>query len=89
MCILDFSRINTRLSVNNLRQDLAVAFETADRWIAILANLYFCFRIPPYGLPGLRAARKEKRLHMWDWSVCENAAARFENLSGADPGGVT
>jgi predicted AAA+ superfamily ATPase len=73
-------RVGSVLSVNNLREDLGVAFETADRWIAILENLYFCFRIRPYGLPKLRAARKEKKLYMWDWSQCENPGARFENL---------
>ena len=73
------SRVGSPLSVNNLRQDLSVAFETADRWISILENLYFCFRIQPHGLPRLRAARKERKLYMWDWSVCETAGARFEN----------
>jgi len=73
-------RVGSPLSVNNLRQDLAVAFETADRWITILENLYVCFRIPPHGLLKLRAARKEKKLYMWDWSVCANPAAKFENL---------
>lgn len=48
--------------------------------LTILENLYFCFRIQPYGLPKLRAAKKEKKLYMWDWSLCEGDAARFENL---------
>lgn len=74
------NRVGSVLSINNLRQDLSVAFETADRWIGILENLYFCFRIRPYGLPKLRAARKEQKLYMWDWSVCSDPAARFENL---------
>jgi uncharacterized protein len=73
-------RVGSVLSINNLRQDLSIAFETADRWIGILENLYFCFRIKPYGLPKLRAAKKEKKLYMWDWSVCADPAARFENL---------
>lgn len=73
-------RVGSVLSINNLRQDLSVAFETADRWIGILENLYFCFRIKPYGLPKLRAAKKEQKLYMWDWSVCSDAAVRFENL---------
>ena len=73
-------RVGAPLSVNNLRQDLSVAFATADQWISILENLYFCFRIQPYGLPKLRAATKERKLYMWDWSVCGNPAARFENL---------
>jgi len=73
-------RVGSPLSINNLRQDLSVAFETAERWVGILENLYFCFRIPPYGLPKLRAATKERKLYMWDWSLCDDPAARFENL---------
>jgi predicted AAA+ superfamily ATPase len=57
-----------------------VAFETADKWIGIFENLYYCFRIMPYGLPHLRAIKKEKKLYLWDWSLCQNEAARFENL---------
>lgn len=74
------SRVGSPLSINNLRQDLGVAFETADRYIRILENLYFCFRIPPFGLPNLRAAKKEQKLYMWDWSLCDEPASRFENL---------
>jgi predicted AAA+ superfamily ATPase len=73
-------RVGSPLSINNLREDLDVSFETADRWIRILENLYFCFRISPFGLPKLRASKKERKLYLWDWSVCEDEAARFENL---------
>ncbi len=73
-------RVGAPLSINNLRGDLSVAFETAERWVCILENLYYCFRIQPYGVARLRAAKKEKKLFMWDWSLCEEDAARFENL---------
>ena len=73
-------RVGSPLSVNNLREDLDVSFETADRWIRILENLYFCFRISPFGLPKLRALKKERKLYLWDWSVCVDEASRFENL---------
>ncbi len=73
-------RVGSPLSINNLREELSVAFETADRWVTILENLYVCFRIQPFGLPKLRAAKKEKKLYMWDWSMCTDPAARFENL---------
>lgn len=73
-------RVGSLLSLNNLRQDLGVAFETVDRWITILENLYVCFRISPYGLPQLRATKKERKLYLWDWSVCLDPTARFENL---------
>jgi len=73
-------RVGAPLSINSLRQDLSVAFETTERWISILENLYYCFRIPPHGLPKLRAAKKEKKLYLWDWSLCDRESARFENL---------
>lgn len=73
-------RVGSVLSIANLRQDLSVAFETADKWVGIFENLYYCFRIMPYGLPQLRAVKKEKKLYLWDWSLCQDEAARFENL---------
>lgn len=73
-------RVGSPLSLNNLRQDLSVACETVDRWIIILENLYVCFRISPYGLPKLRAAKKERKLYMWDWSALADEAAKLENL---------
>jgi predicted AAA+ superfamily ATPase len=73
-------RVGSILSIANLKQDLSVAFETADHWVTIFENLYYCFRIMPYGLPHLRAAKKERKLYMWDWSLCRDPAARFENL---------
>lgn len=73
-------RVGSILSLNNLKQDLQVAFETVERWVLILENLYYCYRISPYGLPPLRTAKKEKKLYLWDWSQCEDAGARFENL---------
>jgi predicted AAA+ superfamily ATPase len=73
-------RVGSILSIANLRQDLSVAFETADKWVGIFENLYYCFRVMPYGLPHLRAVKKERKLYLWDWSLCENEAARFENL---------
>lgn len=74
------ARVGSPLSINNLRGDLSVAFETTERWVTILENLYYCFRIQPFGLPRLRAAKKEKKLYMWDWSLCADEGARFENL---------
>ena len=55
-------RVGSILSLNNLREDLSVAFETVDHWIKILENLYFCFRISPFTIPKLRTAKKEKKL---------------------------
>jgi predicted AAA+ superfamily ATPase len=74
------SRVGSPLSVKSLREDLAVAHDTAERWVTILENLYVCFRIAPFGAPRIRAVKKERKLYLWDWSQVEDVGARFENL---------
>lgn len=78
------NKVGSILSINSLREDLKVSFETVESWINILENLYVCFRISPYNVGKnsiLRLVHKEKKLYLWDWSVCrQNLGARFENL---------
>ena len=39
-----------------------------------------CFRIPPFGAPGIRAVKKETKLYLWDWSQVPGRGERIENL---------
>lgn len=73
-------KVGSLLSIANLRQDLDVAFETADRWVSTFENLYYCFRIQAFGFSMARAAKKEKKLYLWDWSQIEKPSARWENM---------
>lgn len=73
-------RIGSPLSVKNLKEVLDVAHETVDRWLRVLERMYYCFRIPPYGAPLVRAVKKEQKLYLWDWSLVPEKGARFENL---------
>ncbi len=73
-------RIGSPLSVKALRESLQVAHETAERWIQILENLYYCFRIAPFGAPRIRAVKKEQKLYLWDWSEVSEPGPRFENM---------
>lgn len=68
------------LSINSLREDLEVAFETVRSWIGVLERIDAVFRIPPYGAPRVKAVKKEQKLYFWDWSRAESEGARFENL---------
>ncbi|MFZ5469054.1 MAG: ATP-binding protein [Myxococcota bacterium] len=68
------------LSINSLREDLEVSFETVRSWIGILERLDALFRVPPYGPPRVRSVKKEQKVYFWDWSRCTSAGARFENL---------
>jgi uncharacterized protein len=73
-------RVGSPLSVKNLRETLDVAHETADRWVRVFERMYYCFRIPPYGAPRIRAVKKEQKLYLWDWTPVSDKGARFENL---------
>lgn len=73
-------RVGSPLSIQSLREDLAVDHKTVERWLTILENLYLCFRILPFGSPRIRAVRKERKLYLWDWSMAPAGGPRFENL---------
>jgi len=73
-------RIGTPLSIKSLREDLEVDHKTVERWLAILENLYLCFRISPFGPSKVRAVKKERKLYLWDWSMAPEGGPRFENL---------
>ena len=74
------NRVGSPLSVKNLKELLQVAHETVERWLKIFERMYYCFRIPPYGPPKVRAVRKEQKLYLWDWSLVEEPGPRFENF---------
>ena len=73
-------RVGSPLSIQSLREDLAVDHKTVARWLIILENLYLSFRIAPFGSPKIRAVKKEQKLYLWDWSMVSEPGARFENL---------
>jgi len=73
-------RVGAPLSVSGLGLLVQASHEAVERWISIFERLYYCFRIPPYGTPRVRAVRKEQKLYLWDWSTVPGAGERFENL---------
>jgi uncharacterized protein len=74
------SRVGSPLSVKNIKEMLQVAHETVERWLKIFERMYYCFRIPPYGPPKVRAVKKEQKLYLWDWSILPDPGPRFENF---------
>ncbi|MFY7993660.1 MAG: ATP-binding protein [Bacteriovoracaceae bacterium] len=75
-----FPRVGSPLSIKSLQEDIGVSPHTVERWIGILENVYFCYRISPYGTHRTRAIKKTQKLYLWDWSQVESDGARFENL---------
>jgi predicted AAA+ superfamily ATPase len=74
------NRVGAPLSVKNLKELLQVAHETVERWLKIFERMYYCYRIPPYGSPKVRAVKKEQKLYLWDWSIVTDPGPRFENF---------
>lgn len=74
------SRVGSTLSIKSLQEDLSVSPHTVERWITILENLYYCYRISPYGPAKIKAVKKAQKLYMWDWSQVEDEGAQFENF---------
>lgn len=74
------NRIGSPLSLKNLSSDLEVHHATVKNWVQILDNVYFSYRISPYGAPKIRAVKKEQKLYLWDWSTIEEKGLRFENM---------
>lgn len=68
------------ISINSLREDLEVSFETVKNWISIFEKFYSIFRISPFGPAQIKAIKKEQKLYFWDWSRAISEGARFENL---------
>ncbi len=73
-------RIGSPLSVNGLREDLGVAFNTAQGWLLALARLYFLFELRPYAGRLARTLRREAKVYLFDGTEIEAPGARFENL---------
>ncbi len=73
-------RVGSPLSVNALREDLGVAYDTAKAWLDTLARLYFLFELRPFAGRLARTLRREAKAYLFDPSEIEDAGARFENV---------
>lgn len=73
-------RVGSPLSVNSLREDLGVAFDTVKAWIETLERLYFLFELRPFAGRLARALRREAKVYLFDHTEIDDPGARFENL---------
>lgn len=73
-------KVGTLLSLNSLREDLAVTHKTISLWVEILERFYYHFRIYPFKSKRIRALKKEPKLYLWDWSEVKDESIRFENM---------
>ena len=73
-------RVGSPLSINALREDLGVQFETVRNWMAALSRLFFLFTIRPYAGKLARTLRREEKVYLFDFTRIGDAGPRFENL---------
>lgn len=73
-------RIGKPLSINSLKEDVGVAFETIRDWIGLLNAFYYLFRINPFSGSLKRALKKEPKIYLYDWVEVPQEGDRFENL---------
>ncbi|MCB0389781.1 MAG: ATP-binding protein [Bdellovibrionales bacterium] len=73
-------RVGSPLSRKSLGEDIQVDQKTIERWLQILERVYYCFRIPPFGAPKIRAVKKEQKLYLWDWSEHTDQGKKWENF---------
>ena len=73
-------RVGSSLSLNTLRQDIGVAFETIRDWLLILEQFFYLFRVTPFTGNLARTLRKGSKAYLFDWAEIDNEGARFENL---------
>jgi hypothetical protein len=73
-------RVGSPLSVNALREDLGVAYDTTKAWLATLARLYYAFELRPFAGKLARTLRREAKVYLFDFTEIDDPGARFENL---------
>jgi hypothetical protein len=80
LSLLLHQRAGSQLSYESLREDIGGSHDTLTRWLGILEALYYCYRIRPYSKNLKYSLKKEPKLFLFDWGLCENEGARWENM---------
>ncbi len=74
------ARVASPLSLASLAEDLQVSPNTVAKWVEILEQVYYCYRIKPFGPAPIRAVKKAQKLYLWDWPEVPSQGPCFENL---------
>ncbi|MFH1777038.1 MAG: ATP-binding protein [Candidatus Omnitrophota bacterium] len=74
------TRVGSPFSINNVAQDLQVAFDSVKNWLKLFEMFYLTFRIPTWTKKISRAILKEQKLYLFNYSIIKDEAFRFENM---------
>ena len=73
--------IEGSFSINNLAQDLQVAFDTVKNWLLLFDSFYLTFRISPWTEKISRSILKEKKVSVVPGEVFGSAGKTHVRLS--------
>lgn len=74
------SRVGSPLSMNNIAEELQVAFGSIREWLRLFEVFYLAFRISPWTKKISRAILKRKKLYLFNYPEIEEESCRFENM---------
>lgn len=74
-------KVGAPLSVNSLKEDVGVAFETVRDWLLLLEQFYYMFRLTPFTGSLARTLKKEAKAYLYDWVEVPQESFRFENMA--------
>ena len=78
------SRIGSPLSMNNIAEELQVAFGSVKEWLRLFEVFYLIFRISPWTKRISRSILKEKKLYLFNYPEIEEEGCRFENMAALE-----
>lgn len=73
-------QVGQQINYTSLANALRVSVDTVIRWVNILQEFYYCFRIQPWFKNVKRALVKEPKIYLWDWSDIKDPGAKLENM---------
>ncbi|MEK7655034.1 MAG: AAA family ATPase [Pseudomonadota bacterium] len=80
LATLLIQRAGNLVNYTNLSKQLMVSDQTIRRWCQVLESIYFCYFLQPWSININRSLVKEPKVYLWDWSLCIDTGAQFENM---------
>lgn len=74
-------KIGSPLSINSLREDISVSYDSIKNYLLILEQFYYFFKITPFSKSIARALKKEPKIYLYDWVEVSDDSKRFENIA--------
>lgn len=71
---------SAQLNYSKLAKLIKVSVDTVTRWINILEEFFYCFKLQPWHRNVKRSLIKEPKIYLWDWADFKDHGARVETL---------